>query len=54
MFVQCRHGNGGYGVRGCSKHTCMGLWLDRFSSTDTIMVPQSAVLTFDPNPGLWR
>ena len=28
--------------------------LDRFSSTDTIMVPHSAMLTFDPNPGLWR
>ena len=28
--------------------------LDRFSSTDTIIVPHSALLTFDPNPGLWR
>ena len=32
-----------------------GGMLNRFSSTDTIVVPHSALLTFDPNPaGIWR
>ena len=40
VFVQCRHGNGGYGVRACLKQKCMGLYfgaLGRFSRTDTKM-----------------
>ena len=26
VFVQCRHGNGGYGVRACLKQKCKGLY----------------------------
>ena len=40
MFVQCRHGNGGYGVSTCLKQKCKGLYfgaLGRFSRTDTKM-----------------
>ena len=51
MFVQCKHRNGGYGVRACTKQTRKVLY-KRLDSQTQLVVPHSTLLTFDPNSGL--
>ena len=40
VFVQCRHGNGGYGVRACTQSTNVGLYEPFPLEKQQCMVPR--------------